>query len=96
MRQIKHPLSGSIYEYADDGQGPVLVTKGTSQGRFTKDGVWVGGAIRSADPELCRWIASGGPDRDGALGASRRFVSTNPEDADLDMSDPAEAVPGGA
>jgi hypothetical protein len=66
VRQCKHPLSGSIYEYADDGVGPVLVTKGEQTGRFTGDGVWVGGDVRTADPEMCRWIASGGPTREGA------------------------------
>jgi hypothetical protein len=57
MRQIRHPLSGAIYELDDDGG--ILVTKDASTGRFTTDGRWRGGDLRTADPELCRWIGSG-------------------------------------
>ena len=61
MRKIEHALSGAVYEWAEDDLGPVLVTdrKGR-QGRFDRDGRWVTGEVRRADPELCRWIASGG------------------------------------
>jgi hypothetical protein len=90
VRKCRHPLSGSIYEYADDGIGPVQVTKGHTEGRFTANGVWVSGEVKTADPEMCRWIASGGPERD-ALATSRRF-----SDEALDASDPTELVPGGA
>jgi hypothetical protein len=80
MRACRHPLSGSIYEYADDGVGPVLVTKdGGASGRFTSDGVWVSGDVRSADPEMCRWIASGGPERPAGLGSSRRYAPSAAE-----------------
>ena len=59
MRQIRHPLSDAIYEL-DDGD-VILVSKDGATGRFTPDGRWLGGDIRSADPELCRWIGSGAP-----------------------------------
>jgi hypothetical protein len=58
MRQIKHPLSGYVYE--QDGHGHVLVS--TSDGRagvFRPDGTWVSGDLRTCDPQLCGWI--GGP-----------------------------------
>ncbi len=57
MRQIRHALSGAIYE--QDGEGNVLVTKDGRTGTFDKDGRWLGGDIRHADPHLCNWI--GGP-----------------------------------
>jgi hypothetical protein len=70
MRQIRHALSGAIYELTDDGG--ILVTKDSSAGRFTTDGRWLGGDLRVADPELCRWIGSGAY-RGVTLAASRRY-----------------------
>ena len=74
MRKIQHALSRSDYEWAPDDRGPVMVTERDGrEGRFDRDGRWVAGDIRSADPELCRWIASGGKTSGGAAGRSRRF-----------------------
>jgi len=74
MRKIQHALSGAVYEWADDDLGPVQVTdRHGSQGRFDADGRWVLGEVRRADPELCRWIASGGKAAGGATARSRRF-----------------------
>lgn len=74
MRKIQHALDRAVYEWAEDEIGPVLVTdrKGR-EGRFDRDGRWVLGELRSADPELCRWIASGGSTSGGAAARSRRF-----------------------
>lgn len=74
MRKIQHALSGAVYEWADDDDGPVLVTdRGGRQGRFDRNGNCLRGDVRHADPELCRWIASGGRDAGGAAARSRRF-----------------------
>ena len=74
MRKIQHALSGAVYEWADDDHGPVLVTdKNGRQGRFDRNGRWQAGDLRRADPELCRWIASGGRHAGGAAARSRRF-----------------------
>lgn len=74
MRKIEHALSRAVYEWAPDDRGPVMVTEQDGrQGRFDRDGRWVDGALRSADPELCRWIASGGRTAGSAAGRSRRF-----------------------
>ncbi|HEU0102514.1 MAG TPA: hypothetical protein VFR07_09365 [Mycobacteriales bacterium] len=74
MRQIRHALSRAVYEWAADDHGPVLVTAADGrQGRFDRDGRWVAGDLRAADPELCRWIESGGKTPGGAAGRSRRF-----------------------
>ncbi len=77
MRKLRHPLSGSTYEWADDGIGPVHVTRRDgAEGRFDRNGHWAAGEVRSADPELCRWIASGGPTPPDPMAFSRRFGST--------------------
>ncbi|HEY3005092.1 MAG TPA: hypothetical protein VGJ44_22285 [Kribbellaceae bacterium] len=74
MRKIQHALSGAVYEWAEDNIGPVLVTDRQGlQGRFDRDGDWVTGELRRADPELCRWIVSGGRNSGGAAARSRRF-----------------------
>ena len=74
MRKIQHALSGAVYEWAEDDHGPVLVTERDGrQGRFDRDGVWVMGEVHRADPELCRWIVSGGRSPGGAAARSRRF-----------------------
>jgi hypothetical protein len=74
MRKIQHALSRAIYEWAPDDHGPVLVTdRSGRQGRFDRDGNWVAGDLRRADPELCRWIVSGGKHTGGPGSRSRRF-----------------------
>lgn len=72
MRQLKHPLSGAIYEL--DADGNVMVTRSGTVGLFTRDGEWLRGEIRHADPELCRWIKSGDTDNP-RLKASRRYTA---------------------
>lgn len=57
MSGLKHPLSGAVYDIAEDGT--VIVTSEDTWGRFDRDGVWVEGALRSADPQMCNWLASG-------------------------------------
>jgi len=70
MRQIRHPLSGAIYELDGDA---ILVSKDDATGRFTMDGRWLDGEIRSADPELCRWIGSG-TYRAASVAGGRRYA----------------------
>lgn len=72
MRQLKHPLSGAIYEL--DADGNVVVSRPGASGVFTRDGAWLGGEICQADPELCRWIKSGDTDNP-RLKASRRYTA---------------------
>jgi len=54
VRQLRHPLSGAIYE--ENGDGLVRVTKDGQWGTFTSGGVWVDGALRHADPHVCLWV----------------------------------------
>jgi hypothetical protein len=74
MRKIEHALTGVLYEWAEDDHGPILATdKEGRQGRFDQNGRWLAGELRRADPEICRWIFSGGKHPGGAAGRSRRF-----------------------
>jgi hypothetical protein len=74
VRRIRHPLTGAIYDWAEDGIGPVrVVDRHGDHGRFDRDGNRVSGDLVSVDPELCRWIVSGGPSAGGAEARSRRF-----------------------
>jgi hypothetical protein len=54
MPQIRHPLSGDVYDLDDNGL--VRVERDGRTGWFTRDGDWVSGDLRVADPELCRWM----------------------------------------
>jgi hypothetical protein len=70
MRQIRHPLSGAIYELDGDA---ILVSHDEARGRFTTDGRWLEGEIRTADPALCRWIGSG-TYRSASVSGGRRYA----------------------
>ncbi len=72
MRQIRHPLSGACYELDEDGH--IVVTRDGASGVFTGNGAWIRGAIRTADPELCRWIDSGNHPSP-LLKSSRRYTA---------------------
>ena len=71
MRDIRHPLSGAIYGL--DGE-LVRVEKESGVGWFDGHGRWQRGQVRSADPELCRWILSR-----GQLPAGSRRVAVQPD-----------------
>ena len=91
MRTIQHPLSGALYDLDDDGN--IVVTLDGKSGMFTKEGVWLSGEIRTADPHLCGWI--GGkemPTRHRQAAESYKEVSTagGPHD---DHREPAHAGP---
>ena len=54
MNGVRHPFSGALYER--DGEGAVKVTLGHRIGRFTREGRWISGELREADPQLCNWV----------------------------------------
>ena len=71
MLGIRHPFSGALHER--DGEGNVLVTAtDETWGRFTKQGRWLEGELREADPHLCGWVA-------GPIIANHRMVDTSPK-----------------
>jgi hypothetical protein len=53
---ITHPFDGSLYELLDDGT--IKITDGKREGLFQRDGQWISGDIREADPQLCVWITN--------------------------------------
>ena len=56
---IKHPFGGALYELQEDGT--VLITDGDKQGLFKRDGRWISGELREADPQMCVWITNQPP-----------------------------------
>ena len=57
-------MSGALYDLNDDGT--VTVTKDGHEGHFDARGRWLSGAIRTADPQLCGWMAGAATPRRGA------------------------------
>lgn len=57
MHGLEHPLSGDRYELEADGT--ITVERAGATGRFDGQGRWLAGAITSADPLLCVWLAGG-------------------------------------
>lgn len=56
--RLEHPFSGAVYAALGDGR--VEVSSAGRRGIFDMVGAWVSGELRSADPELCRWVGSHG------------------------------------
>lgn len=56
--RLAHPFSGAIYAALGDGR--VEVSKAGRVGIFDMTGRWVSGELRSADPELVRWVGTHG------------------------------------
>jgi hypothetical protein len=54
---VKHPLATTT-TYTTNDFGVVIVERANSQGRFNDSGQWLGGEIRSADPQMCRFLHS--------------------------------------
>ena len=52
---IKHPFTRALYELQSDGT--VRVVDGDKEGLFKRDGRWISGELREADPQFCGWIA---------------------------------------
>ncbi len=57
MGTIRHPLSNAVYDHDADVDEVVVVDESGRTGRFGADGDWRSGDLRTADPELCRWIS---------------------------------------
>jgi len=56
--RLEHPFSGAVYAGLPDGR--VEVTKDGRSGIFDMAGRYVSGELRTADPELIRWVGSHG------------------------------------
>jgi hypothetical protein len=55
MRAIRHPLTGAVYDLTD--RGTIVVERDGRTGEFDSNGGWLSGELKSADPQLCLWIA---------------------------------------
>lgn len=53
--RLRHPLTGHVYEKADDGLVHVINGRGEVS-RFSADATWVDGPLTHADPNMCDWI----------------------------------------
>ena len=87
MPQIRHPLSGVVYDVAADGT--IVLEKDGATGRFTTAGQYLEGEITTADPQLCGWI--GGiqlPSRHQQVAEASLFAESAPDET--------STAPGGA
>lgn len=82
--RLEHPFNGSVF--ADRGDGTVEVTKGDRSGIFDMHGRWLSGELRSADPEMIRWVGT-----NGYTPASRHLVGFR-----KGSTDPAGPADGGS
>ncbi len=57
LTAIRHPFTAMTYEVV--GENCVRVLDGNKSGLFDRSGVWIEGDIKSADPCVCRFVASG-------------------------------------
>ncbi|HEX5064662.1 MAG TPA: SDR family oxidoreductase [Myxococcota bacterium] len=58
--KLRHPLTGAIYETAENHLVRVTEEDGRS-GLFHPDGRWRSGELRDADPHLLGWVGGAGP-----------------------------------
>ena len=58
MVMLRHPLSKTEYHRNEDNSVRVVGKNGVA-GTFTREGVWLCGERRTADPALCQWVADG-------------------------------------
>ena len=72
MLGLRHPFTNALYE--QDGEGGILVTDDGRTGRFRKDGSWIEGELREADPQMCNWVA-------GPLVANHRLGAAPGQDS---------------
>ena len=53
---IRHPYNAAVYHL--EAENRIHVEQGGQWGVFNRDGVWLEGELKMADPCFCRWIAS--------------------------------------
>lgn len=56
LRKLHHALTRADYFLEEDRT--VRVVEGDKWGRFDAEGYWIEGAVRSCDPQMCRWLVS--------------------------------------
>lgn len=69
-RQLKHAITGVIYELTEDGN--VMLSKDGRTAIYDAEAHYISGEIRDVDPELCRWVGLGPRER-GNVSDNRRY-----------------------
>jgi len=57
LKYYRHPSANSNTYYAAYGPNRLRVKRGDQWGEFDRDGLWLAGSIRYADPTFCRWVS---------------------------------------
>lgn len=57
LKYYRHPSHNSITYYAAYGPNRLRVKSGDRWGEFDRDGNWLEGTLRFADPTFCRWVS---------------------------------------
>lgn len=57
MASLYHPFETDVL-YQCDEDGNIRLTNGNSVGIFTREGVYLSGDIKHADPQLCVWVGN--------------------------------------
>jgi hypothetical protein len=56
LKYYRHPSPNSNTYYGAYGPNRLRVKRGDLWGEFDRDGNWLAGEIRFADPTFCRWV----------------------------------------
>jgi len=56
LKYYRHPSPNSNTYYGAYGPNRVRVKRGNQWGEFDRDGNWLAGEVRFADPTFCRWV----------------------------------------
>ena len=56
LKYYRHPYQSS-YHYGAYGPNRLRVKRGTQWGEFDRNGNWLAGELRIADPLFCRWVS---------------------------------------
>ena len=57
MASMYHPFDTDVL-YQCDEDGNIRLSNGNSVGIFTREGVYLSGDIKHADPQLCVWVGN--------------------------------------
>lgn len=52
---LRHPFTGILYICTPDGK--IRLEHDGKSGLFHRDGRWIEGELREADPHFCGWVA---------------------------------------
>jgi len=52
---LRHPFGRALYIRTEDGK--IRIEDDGKTGLFNRDGSWIEGELREADPQFCGWVA---------------------------------------